>query len=315
VFGRGSGSLLGPDCVSPAREYQNPLNGARTVSREGVAWPGRIGFDRLADLHVQALDGVGIQYEEQQRLPNVYVSTEARKPMMSFVRRSAASPPRIGFEIRLPFRPLLESWERNDHPAQVRLAQYRQTIAAMAAPALEQLEPPLALGFHVAGRPDIAAGCDLDNFLTPVVKALGGDAAFAFVWATRGRTSEASTLTLLSATDARLDLAGQPGHVSTRISVSATSRGWEETLAAAVGQHVSARRNGPIELGIRFGVSPQRNWVTLWKPAIDALGGILGDSDRPWHPRDDRISMLMLERQLRPELRWDVELDVWWAET
>jgi hypothetical protein len=84
---------------------------------------------------------------------------------------------------------------------------------------------------------------------------------------------------------------------------------------AAVGQHESARRNGPIELGIRFGVSPQRNWVTLWKPAIDALGGILGDGDRPWHPRDDRISVLMLERQLRPELRWDVELDVWWAET
>jgi hypothetical protein len=28
----------------------------------------------------------------------------------------------------------------------------------------------------------------------------------------------------------------------------------------------------------------ERNWVTLWKPAIDALGGILGEGARRWHP-------------------------------
>src|ERR687896_1172274 len=68
------------------------------------------------------------------------------------------------------------------------------------------------------------------------------------------------------------------------------------------------------ELGLRFGVSPQRNWVTLWRPAIDALGGILGEGDRPWHPCDDRISLLVLERQLRHELEWDVQVEAWWAE-
>ena len=67
------------------------------------------------------------------------------------------------------------------------------------------------------------------------------------------------------------------------------------------------------ELAIRFRVSPKRNWVTLWEPAIDALGGILGEGDRPWHPRDDRISSLVLERELALELGWDVELEVTWA--
>jgi hypothetical protein len=229
-------------------------------------------------------------------------------------RRDQTSPPATVFEIGLPFHPLLESWERRDHPAQVRLGQYREAIASLAASALQRLEPPLALGFHVAGRADIAAGCDLDNFLTPVVKALGGGQAFSFVWATRGGANESSSLALLRATDARLDMAGRPEHVRTRIGVSATRPEWKIALAAAVGRHKSASRNGPIELGIRFRVSAERNWVALWKPAIDALGGILGEGDRSWHPRDDRISLLVLERTLDPGLGWDVELDIWWAE-
>ena len=224
------------------------------------------------------------------------------------------STPDEGLEIALPFPPLLESWARSDHPAQTKLVAYRNAIAALAAPALERLEPPLALGLYVAGREDVARGCDLDNFLTPVVKALGGGDALSFVWAARGRASEPAALTLLHAKDARLDFAGGPGHVSTRTSVSATSPAWKAALAAAVGRQESAGRSGPVEVGIRFGVSPRRNWVTLWKPAIDALGGILGEGHRPWHPRDDRISLLVLERELRAELEWDIQLDVWWAE-
>ncbi|MBV9358229.1 MAG: hypothetical protein JO023_22170 [Chloroflexi bacterium] len=218
------------------------------------------------------------------------------------------------FKITLPFPPLLESWERSDHPSQVSLTSYRQSIAVLAAEALGQLEPPLALGFHVAGRPDISAGCDLDNFLTPVVKALGGDRRFALVWASRGDRSEASTLTLLRATDARVEMVRRPPQAQARLSESATSQAWKQAIAHSVGQHEIATRNGQVGLGIRFGVSPQRNWVTLWKPAIDSLGGILGEGDRAWHPRDDRISLLVLMRDLRPELAWNIELDVWWRE-
>jgi hypothetical protein len=39
---------------------------------------------------------------------------------MTFFRTSFTS-----HEVELPFRPLLESWERGDHPAQVKLQEYR----------------------------------------------------------------------------------------------------------------------------------------------------------------------------------------------
>ena len=171
-------------------------------------------------------------------------------------------------------------------------------MRSLAAPALEELEPPLALGFHAAGRSDVAARCDLDNFLTPVVKALGGSELFSLVWATRGRVDESAGLTLLRATDAQLEVVGHPSRVSTRLSVSPARPEWKAALAATVGVHDSAHRGGPIELGIRFAVSPERNWSTLWKPAIDALGGVLGEGHRPWNPRDDRISLLVLERAI-----------------
>jgi hypothetical protein len=171
----------------------------------------------------------------------------------------------------------------------------------------------LALGFHAAGRPDITSGCDLDNFLTPVVKALGGGEAFSLVWATRGRADEAAALTLARAEDASVRIRNTASRVRVRLTISPERREWKEAVAAAVGRHSSAFESGPIDLGLRFRVSPKRNWVTLWKPAIDALGGILGEGDRPWHPRDDRISLLVLEREITPDLGWDVELDVSWS--
>lgn len=227
-------------------------------------------------------------------------------------RRTAATRPEA-FAVELAFAPLVESWERRDHPSQLRLAEYREAIRAIAEPALATLQPPLALGFHVAGRADIASGCDLDNFLTPVVKALGGGDALSFVWATRGRPDEHAMLTIARAADARLRMEGRLSHVVARIHGSPERREWKAAVASAVGVHDSARSSGPIELAIRFGLSPRRNWVSLWKPAIDALGGVLGEGDRPWHPRDDRISLLVLERELRPELGWDVELGITWA--
>lgn len=217
------------------------------------------------------------------------------------------------FTIALPFPPLVESWERRDHPAELRLTRYRDALRALAQPALDALEPPLALGLHVAGRPDVGSGCDLDNFLTPVVKALGGGNALSTVWATRGSPGEQAVLTIARPAAARPRLAGSVAVASTRLSLSPQRAAWKQALASAVGRHASASTTDPIELALRFGVSPRRNWVTLWKPAIDALGGILGEGSRPWHPRDDRISLLVLERELRPELGWDVELEVKWA--
>jgi hypothetical protein len=229
------------------------------------------------------------------------------------VRLRVLSLPDDAFTVDLPFRPLLESWDRSDHPSQLRLREYRAALTALAAPVLQALEPPLALGFHAAGRADIAAGCDLDNFLTPVVKAMGGGEAFSLVWATRGGADERAALTLARAEDTNVRVGDGEPPVRVRTSVSPARREWKEAVAAAVGRHHSAEGSGAIELRVRFHVSPTRNWVTLWKPAIDALGGVLGEGDRPWHPRDDRISLLVLEREIAPHLGWDIELEVSWA--
>jgi hypothetical protein len=64
---------------------------------------------------------------------------------------------------------------------------------------------------------------------------------------------------------------------------------------------------------LAFRVGPGREWTNLWKPAIDALGGILGlAGTRPWHPRDDRITALSLHRTIDDALVHAVELGVWW---
>jgi len=210
-------------------------------------------------------------------------------------------------------RPLLASWEASAHPAQTKLAAYRAELAALVAPALAALHPPLALWFEPTGGVDTRLGYDLDNYLTPVVEALGGPAQFAYANARRGRGGEPSRIALAPAATAPA-LTDLSHRAQAHTTVSAERRKWKESIAAAVGRHDTARSSHPLDLDVSFRVSPLRNWVTLWKPAIDALGGILGEGSRPWHPRDDRISHLTLRRQLDSGIGWDVYLDIRWRE-
>ena len=62
-----------------------------------------------------------------------------------------------------------------------------------------------------------------------------------------------------------------------------------------------------------FRVGPGRAWHNLWKPAIDALGVVLGvPGPRRWHPRDGRITELGLTVEVIEALGWDVLIDYWW---
>jgi hypothetical protein len=71
---------------------------------------------------------------------------------------------------------------------------------------------------------------------------------------------------------------------------------------------------GPVDIHIAFRVGPHRNWANLWKPAIDALGGVLGVDNpaRPFAPRDDRITELGLQHSIDPSLGHAVQVGVWW---
>jgi hypothetical protein len=69
-----------------------------------------------------------------------------------------------------------------------------------------------------------------------------------------------------------------------------------------------------VAVCIRLGVSSRRNWSELWKPAIDALGPVLGirDPRYPFRPDDDRIVDLELHRNIDESLENDVIVDIWW---
>ena len=67
-----------------------------------------------------------------------------------------------------------------------------------------------------------------------------------------------------------------------------------------------------MQLQLSFVVGPQRNWLTLWKPTIDALDPLLGRTrdDRDWHPQDGRITDLGLHMAVDPSLGHDVLVSI-----
>ena len=69
---------------------------------------------------------------------------------------------------------------------------------------------------------------------------------------------------------------------------------------------------GPVQLQLAFVVGPQRNWLTLWKPTIDALDPLLGrtHADRDWHPQDGRITDLGLHVTVDPSLGHDILVSI-----
>ena len=69
---------------------------------------------------------------------------------------------------------------------------------------------------------------------------------------------------------------------------------------------------GAVQLQLSFVVGRQRNWLTLWKPTIDALDPLLGRTreDRDWHPQDGRITDLGLHVLVDPSLGHDVLVSI-----
>lgn len=215
----------------------------------------------------------------------------------------------------LPVTPVLESWERAGHPDQQRLRAYLVQIETLAGASLPLADGHLALEL-IVGLPDSAAldsgGRDLDNYLLPIARRIGAqrlDAAFG-----RKRHAAASTIALAAAIQA----AGSPGEpqLSVRVTGSSASSAWKQQIHNACRDVCSSPlAPGPMRLCLRLGVSSRRNWSALWKPAIDALGPVLGTQDpaRPFRPDDDRIVDLALHRTVDDALHDDVDIDAWWS--
>ena len=57
-----------------------------------------------------------------------------------------------------------------------------------------------------------------------------------------------------------------------------------------------------MRLELSFVVGPGRNWLNLWKQTIDSLDPLLGSTypDKPWSPRDGRITELGMHVKVEP---------------
>ena len=215
----------------------------------------------------------------------------------------------------LDVAPRLESWDSKASPAQIALQEYLDHVADTVV--AHAKESSLSLALTVGLSPGVLAtggGRDLDNYLFPVARRLGMgrfDSAHAAKW--RGPSVVAIGASRRSPPSS---LDGWR-FASATTTASATSKAWKVQVSEQVSAQILERPgDGPLAMHVGFRVSHQRAWANLWKPAIDALGAILGaeNPERPFAPRDDRIVQLGLHRTVDPRMGHAVRLGAWWRD-
>lgn len=217
-----------------------------------------------------------------------------------------------GEAVPLRCSPRLESWDARGHPAQIALRHYLDEVEVLLDGRLtEQGDLGIKLTVGLPEENELTGGGrDLDNYLYPLVRRLSAT-RFRTAWATKTYNSR-SYVTINTAT-ATIAVAG-PGwcFASAECAASAQSTAWKQAI---FDQMPTGQVDSPaLDLQIAFRVGLTRNWAALWKPAIDALGPILGIEDvrHPFRPRDDRIVRLGLHRDTDATLGHRVQLGVWW---
>lgn len=203
--------------------------------------------------------------------------------------------------------PRLASWNKSTDPDQVRLREYLEDTAELLAPHQAASRGPWALLLEVGlprGR-DLVDMADLDNYAFPLATRLRNEDLVA-VWCTK-RHADTSRVLVAPAAEA----AGPDATYTVRTTASASTAAYKEQVRSAV-VDAATIPTGAVQLQLSFVVGPQRNWLTLWKPTIDALDPLLGRTrdDRDWHPKDGRITDLGLHVAVDPSLGHDVLVSI-----
>jgi hypothetical protein len=203
--------------------------------------------------------------------------------------------PPDGPRFELEERPLLASWERWDHPEQQRLRAYLERMVPVVPARLDDFDGPAAVELHVGlgNSANLLRYRDLDNYLEPIARRLP-ERVCSF-WAEKS-TSASSWLTVAPAVPASESALADWEAAGAQSKLAGGSTPWKETIQRGIAATSIPAPDGAVQLQVVFRVSGDRNWINLWKPAIDALDPILGrtDPDRAFHPRDDRIVRLGL---------------------
>lgn len=214
--------------------------------------------------------------------------------------------------IKLPVPPRLASWNKATDPDQIRLRAYLDEVEELLRPRYEHLVGPMALRLDV-GLPratDLLHERDLDNYFLPLAARLGRSAPGTLVcaWGTK-RHAESSYVRVEPA----LPASGDDLTVchAIRTNESAGSIAFKMEVSDQLGD-IMPLPPGPVRLQLSFAVGRSRNWINLWKPTIDALGKILGQSPGrgAWNPLDGRVTDLGLHCTIDPDLDNDTIIAV-----
>jgi hypothetical protein len=208
--------------------------------------------------------------------------------------------------LQIRSRPRLASWDKANHPGQLRLQSYLDDTEKLLASS--RIEGPWALRLDV-GLPtdrDLLEAADLDNYAFPLACRLG-DAGLVSVWCTKQHGHQS----LVRIDAAREVSPPSTGLLKVKTTASASKVAYKEQIYAAV---VGATEIpvGPVRLELSFVVGPRRKWWNLWKQTIDSLDPILGRTDpkRAWHPRDGRITELGMHAAVDAALGYDVLIGI-----
>ncbi|CAM3449627.1 hypothetical protein NODU109028_17450 [Nocardioides dubius] len=212
----------------------------------------------------------------------------------------------VGETLTLRQAPRLASWNSATHPDQIRLKEYLDDTADLLGPAMMRSGPwALSLDVGLPRGRELTAMADLDNYVYPLASRLLNERLVS-VWCTK-RHSRTSQVAIGPA-----GVAQAPANTyEVRTTASAQSAEYKEQVRRGLA-NVGELQAGPVWLHISFVVGPQRNWMNLWKPTIDALDPLLGRTtvDRDWHPKDGRITELALHLEVDPVMGHDVGISI-----
>jgi hypothetical protein len=263
-----------------------------------VIYPGTPDFPRYRNLHAETVGSLAGGADR-----GVVARSNRLGAAVMTGARWYARPEGEGITLRKA--PRLASWNKVTDPDQVSLREYLADTAELLGPSLVSGPWTLQLDVGLPTGRDLTDMADLDNYAFPLATHLRNQDMVS-VWCTK-RHADSSRVIV-----ARAQHAAAPATTFTvRTTASSETKAYKEQVHAAVA-HASELLDPAVHLQIAFMVGPQRNWLNLWKPTIDALDPLLGRTqpDRNWHPRDGRIVDLGLHVVVDPSLGYDVLMEI-----
>jgi len=212
-------------------------------------------------------------------------------------------------------KPLLASWNANTNPEQIALQRYLDDIEQELHPLPQVAGLFLHMQIDVKEPVHLLHHHDLDNYLYPVVQRLGAS-RFQLVSATKC-VGGGSFLQIGSTkpVNCNPEREGWLFFQHDTGSLSIVKSSWKSSIRDRLkAQQIQELKPGAVELQLVWNCSPRRNWISLWKPTIDAMGPVLGESypQRQFYPNDDRIVSLALHLHTDNSIGWSVRIGMMW---